>query len=112
MAAWLRWKWSPNHGKHTQRPPTPGARFADLWQDTTTDRPWRRITGEVRGVAGNGNVLVWAEAVQYADGSLDQSAIDRPSVQADREALSARQARELAAELVAAADELDRWSAR
>ncbi|MGV7695825.1 hypothetical protein PJM27_08940 [Mycobacterium kansasii] len=91
-----------------------GAVCADLWQDTD-HRPWRRITGEVRGVTGgNTNVSCWAEAVQYADGSLDQSAIDRPSVQveANQEALSARQARELADALLAAADELDGWAER
>ncbi|VBA60490.1 hypothetical protein [Mycobacterium attenuatum] len=95
-------------------PLPPGAKYADLWEDATTDQPYRRITGEVRGVTGNTNVLVWVEAVQYADGSLDQSAIDRPSVQieANQEALSSRQARELAMALLTAADELDGWAKR
>ncbi|MGV0519872.1 hypothetical protein ABVK43_21775, partial [Mycobacterium kansasii] len=85
-------------------PLPPGAVFANLWEDATTDRPYRRITSEVRSIEGNTNVLVWVEAIQYGDGSLDQSAIDRPSVQieANQEALSSRQARELAAALLTA----------
>ncbi|BCI89368.1 hypothetical protein PJK45_20610 [Mycobacterium kansasii] len=95
-------------------PLPPGAVFANLWEDATTDRPYRRITSEVRSIEGNTNVLVWVEAIQYGDGSLDQSAIDRPSVQieANQEALSSRQARELAAALLTAADELDGWAKR
>lgn len=103
----------PNGCQLPNIPLPAGAVCADLWQDTD-HRPWRRITGEVRGVTGNGSISCWAECIQYADGTLDQSAIDRPSVQveADREALSARQARELAASLLAAADELDGWAER
>ncbi|KAA1247799.1 hypothetical protein F0Q45_22120 [Mycobacterium simiae] len=95
-------------------PLPPGAVYADLWSGTNSDRPYRVINGITRGVEGNSDIQVWAQAIQYADGSLDQGALDRPSVQVEAgcEALSARQARELAAALIIAAGELDGWATR
>ncbi|VBA38040.1 hypothetical protein LAUMK13_01931 [Mycobacterium innocens] len=96
-------------------PLPPGVVYADLWEDTNTDRPWRVVNSATRGVEGKSDIQVWVAAVQYADGSLDQDdAIDRASVWIDacQEALSARQARELADALLAAADELEGWAAR
>ncbi|VBA60295.1 hypothetical protein [Mycobacterium attenuatum] len=96
-------------------PLPPGAVYAALWEDAATDRPWRVVNSATRGVEGKSDIQVWVAAVQYADGSLDQNdAIDRASVWIDacQEALSARQARELADALLAAADELDGWAKR
>lgn len=97
-------------------PLPPGAEYADLWSaagDGDT-RQCRVINGATRSVEGNPDVRVWTGAMQYSDCSLDDGALDRPSVWIDarQEALSPRQARELAAALLEAADELDGWTRR
>jgi hypothetical protein len=77
------------------------------WQDTAA-AAWRVVRGAERGVAGC-KVSVSVCAVQNSDGSIDREN-DAPRVNvsnAEDAGLSANQARELASQLVAAADELD-----
>ncbi|WP_261887546.1 DUF6907 domain-containing protein, partial [Mycobacterium marinum] len=96
-------------------PLPPGAEYADPWGAVDSDpRQYRVINGATRSVEGNSDVEVWTAAVQYDDGTLDQDALDRPNVwiQAHQEGLSSAQARELAAALLSAADELDGWTRR
>ncbi|MGV0494102.1 hypothetical protein [Mycobacterium kansasii] len=93
----------------------PGVMYDDPWElDTDTGRQSRLLNGATRGVPGNSDIQVYNAAVQYADGTLAQDALNRPSVwiYACEEALSSGQARALAAELIAAADELDGWAER
>lgn len=55
--------------------------------------------------------IIGTSAVQYTDGSLDQSEVDGPRVWTDiTGALTAQQARLIAVELGAAADEIDGWA--
>ncbi|MGV7687131.1 hypothetical protein PJN34_23280 [Mycobacterium kansasii] len=95
-------------------PLPPGVEYADLWGQGDGGRQQRLINGITRGVEGNSDIQVYNAAVQYADGTLAQDALNRPSVwiYACEEALSSGQARALAAELIAAADELDGWAER
>jgi hypothetical protein len=77
------------------------------WEDTA-DAAWRVVRGAVRSVEGC-KVSVSACAVQNSDGSIDRGD-DAPRVSVwnpEDAGLSADQARELASQLVAAADELD-----
>ena len=68
----------------------------------------RVVAGINRGIDGH-DVLVWTAAVQYADGSLRQPAQVHVELGHD-DAMTADQARALAAELIEAADEIDRWA--
>lgn len=71
---------------------------------------YRVIYGVTRGVAGH-DLLVQTSALQYADGSINTTD-DPPRVSLDihdDDGLTSAQARELAAALVEAADELDGW---
>lgn len=93
-------------------PLPPGAVYTEAWECCHDDgRHSRIINGATRGVEGNSDIQVWTAAVQYDDGTLDDSALEQPSVwiEAAQEALSSRQARELAAALLEAAAELDGW---
>jgi hypothetical protein len=75
--------------------------------------PYRVVLGAGRGVTDH-NVAVHTSAIQFADGRIDDGAIVAPSVTISHacyngRGLSSTQARELAARLLEAADELDRW---
>jgi hypothetical protein len=94
-------------------PVPPGAR-PDAWQD---DSPfaYRVLLGEVRGIDGvdTDHVCVQPTAIQFADGRVDGGSVhEPPHVYLRDDALSAAQARELAALLIEAADEVDGWLAR
>jgi len=86
--------------------------FADTWQDDDP-QPHRVVMGAKRGVDDH-DLIVWASALQWQDGRI---AVDRdpPTVNLDavswERGLTAGQARELAALLVEAADEIDTWVA-
>jgi hypothetical protein len=74
---------------------------------------YRVVLGAGRGVTGH-NVVVQTSAIQFADGRIDDGGIVAPSVTISHacdngRGLSTTQARELAAVLLEAADELDRW---
>jgi hypothetical protein len=84
----------------TTTPPVPlpvGALADDVWQED--DRPRRIIHSENRGVEGQ-DLVVWWDATQFADGTLDIEG-NPPTVRvADliwERGLSSAQARELAA---------------
>jgi hypothetical protein len=69
--------------------------------------------GTGRGVTDH-NVVVQTSAIQFADGRIDDGGIVAPSVTISHacyngRGLSSTQARELAARLLEAADELDGW---
>jgi hypothetical protein len=87
-------------------PVPPGAR-PDTWQNDH-----RVLLGEVRGIDGVDTDLVCVQvtAVQFFDGRIDDGSVhEPPHVYLRDDALSAAQARELAALLIAAADEVDGW---
>jgi hypothetical protein len=98
----------------TTTPPVPlpaGALADDVWQED--DRPRRIIHSENRGVEGQ-DLVVWWDATQFADGTLDIEG-NPPTVRvADliwERGLSSAQARELAAVSIEGADAVDRWAA-
>ena len=75
--------------------------------------PYRVVLGAGRGVSDH-NVVVHTSAIQFADGRIDDSGIAAPSVTVSHacyngRGLSRTQARELAARLLEAAEELDGW---
>lgn len=98
--------------------PVPDSATTSDWFDLD-DRPWRFIRGKERIVTEgadnqwhSGEVSVQAEGAQYGNGLLDDDDTDPPGVLVhiltdDR--LTPDQARRLAAQLVAAADEVDGW---
>jgi hypothetical protein len=94
--------------------PPPGAEFADDWEG---DSPHRVIVGFDRTVTDH-TARVYAVVIQMADGSIDEGLIEGPHANiADGERsgienLNSDQARELAAALLEAADEIDEWVAR
>jgi hypothetical protein len=67
---------------------------------------YRIIRGAERGITDNSNVAVSTNACQYTDGHLDEFLVSLMC-----EDLNSDQARELAAALLEAAAELDRWAA-
>jgi hypothetical protein len=88
-----------------------GAVFANVWE-VDDPLPLRLVTGPNRGVTGS-DVHVWTSAIQWADGGIAQQQPEPPRVHIGGEIeLSSDQARELAAVLLDAADEIDRWATR
>jgi hypothetical protein len=89
-----------------------GAVHADEWEDDDP-QPYRIVTGARRGITDR-DLIVWTSALQRQDGSLDVDR-DPPTVNLGavswERGLTAGQARELAALLVEAADEIDGWVA-
>jgi hypothetical protein len=85
---------------------------ADDWQASGPDLPFRIIYGVKRPVTDH-EVFVSTAAAQWADGSIDDGLVETPNAallegQGDTGVrLNSDQARELAAALLAAADELD-----
>jgi hypothetical protein len=71
--------------------------------------------GECRGIDGLhvDVVNVQVTAIQFSDGHIDDGSVhEPPHVYLRDDALTAMQARELAATLIEAADEVDRWASR
>lgn len=91
-----------------------GAEWADDWQDVQST-PWRVIKSAERHIDGC-EVSVFATAVQWTDGTLDQSGGDAPHVTVGGfdyyDGVTADQARAVAAAILEAADELDKWTSR
>ncbi|MDT5057714.1 MAG: hypothetical protein QOF66_6080 [Mycobacterium sp.] len=92
--------------------PIPAGARADDWQDDAP-QPYRILFGELRNTDGVEYTTVRGTAVQYADGRIDDGSVhEPPSVYLGDDALSSSQARELAAALIATADEVDGWVTR
>jgi hypothetical protein len=95
-------------------PPLPVGAEPDIWQQD--DHPYRVLYGASRGIAGRDDVIVGTTAIQFSDGRInDRRVHEDPHVYVETNSdkgLSSEQARELAALLIEAADEVDRWSAR
>lgn len=88
-----------------------GAVFADVWE-VEDPLPQRLVTGAYRGLTGS-DIRVWTSAIQWANGGIALQQPDPPRVHIGGDIeLSSDQARELAAALLEAADEIDRWTAR
>jgi hypothetical protein len=95
-----------------------GAAYVDDWE-LYTPTPARTVCGLNRRIDGldqapdGRDVIVWTHCTQFADGSIDtEGRIEAPGVSVDIEwghGLSGPQARQLAAILLEAADEIDQW---
>ena len=73
----------------------------------------RILFGELRNTDGVKFTTVQAAAFQYSDGRIDDGSVhEPPHVYLGENGLTSTQARELAAALIATADEVDRWSSR
>jgi hypothetical protein len=74
------------------------------------------LYGVSRGITGRDDVIVGTTALQFSDGSVDDgSGHEDPHVYAETNSdsgLSSGQARGLAAVLLEAAAEVDRWAGR
>jgi hypothetical protein len=84
----------------------------DIWQEGDP-QPYRVILGKYRTIPGHA-ARVSTAAIQFADGSIDDGRLEPPNItlyDVQDERLSSDDARELAAVLLEAADELDRLSA-
>lgn len=87
-----------------------GARSAGAWEDVEcSTTPWRSVVFTSHQVTDH-TARVSATACQYTNGNLDSVGIS--VVGPDHEDLNSDQARELAAALLEAAAELDRWVGR
>jgi len=96
--------------------PVPAGTTADDWQ-RGDPMPYRFVFGANRGITDH-TVCISTASVQWADDSIDDGQIEAPSasfLNGDTEVISglnSDQLRELAALILEAADELDRWVAR
>jgi hypothetical protein len=87
--------------------------WADDWADTHTRRPFRLIWGPQRKIGDN--AVVRLSATQYVDGSIDETEDDGPAIHVDvlgDWGVNAKHARQLAAAILAEADEADRLVAK
>src|ERR1700681_599658 len=94
--------------------PVPAGARPDTWQDDSP-LPYRVLIGERRGIDGvdTDDVSVQPTAIQFSDGRIsDGSVHEPPHVYLADNALTSTQARELAATLIEAADEVDGWAAK
>jgi hypothetical protein len=91
-----------------------GAHTCDDWQDDD-HQPYRVILGADRKVTDHA-VTVSPSAVQWLDGTVDDGNVEAPLVYVfnlgEGNPLNSDQARELAAVLLDAAAEIDRWAAK
>jgi hypothetical protein len=98
----------------TPNPQVPLPADGDIWEDDTPSRlSYRVIYGVPRGVTGH-ELALQTSAIQYSDGGINTTD-DPPQVSIymhEASALTSDQARELAASLIEAADEVDGWVAR
>jgi hypothetical protein len=87
-----------------------GVVLVDDWQ-ADDPQPYRVVMGADRGIDGH-DLRVRPSAIQFADGRIDDGHIERLAIHVDDcdRTLTAAQARELAAVLLAAADEVDGWA--
>jgi hypothetical protein len=97
---------------HPDVPLPPGAEFGDEWQP---DHPqaYRIIQTPDRHIEGHDKLTLWGIAVQRADGTIDVNE-EPPTVSIQvswEDGLTTAQARELAALILATANELDGWVA-
>jgi hypothetical protein len=93
---------------------TPPGFRADEWQKDTPV-PYRVLFGELRAIDGLDvdRVSVQSTAIQLSDGRIDDGSLyEPPHVYLEDDALTAAQARALAATLIAAADQIDGWAAK
>lgn len=90
----------------------PEAARADDWEDHDGQH-FRLIFSTCRGIDSRPDVILYASAVQLADGSIDNgNQIEQPVLYIDvkeERGLTAVQARALGTALVNAAARLDRW---
>jgi hypothetical protein len=89
-----------------------GVAAVDDWRPNDP-LPYRVVLGAGRGVTDH-NVVVQTAAIQFADGRIDEGRIKAPTLTIscagyNGRGLSSTQAREVAARLLEAADELDGW---
>lgn len=92
--------------------PPSGASTNDTWQ-ADDPQPSRIVYGRNRTVTDH-KLCVSTSAVQWADGSVDDGAVEAPSVYVfelgENAPLNSDQARELASVLLEAAAEVDGWA--
>ncbi|MCW2654024.1 MAG: hypothetical protein JWR32_5000 [Mycobacterium sp.] len=103
-----------------------GVAVVDEWQEPSTSRAYRCILGTSRTIRaealsrwqqdGGQEVVVRNHVTQFSDGSFDLTGrIERPGVTVTIDSdlgITSDDARRLAAVLIEAADELDRWAGR
>jgi hypothetical protein len=93
--------------------PTPaGAIRVDDWTDLGTEWAHRYFEGPRRGTSrhrDSGDVQVFVAGHQHRDGSVSREIV--VGLPRNDDAVTGAQARELAAMLIEAADEIDRWAA-
>jgi hypothetical protein len=82
---------------------------ADDWQHDVP-LPWRVLLGDVRSIDDEQLNTVQLTAVQFADGRIDDGVVEPQRVYLGDGALTAAQARAIAAALIEAADEIDGWA--
>jgi hypothetical protein len=98
----------------------PAGAEADIWEGVNNPLPHRVVYTIPRCVLNRTgdplrSAIVVAQAVQWADGSIDSGLIEAPSVSIESSGdpgLSSQKARELAAAILEAADIVDGWVAR
>jgi hypothetical protein len=86
-----------------------GGVFGYIWEG---DDPIRVVWGPHRGII-DAEVTVWTTAIQQADGRIAPEYPEPPQVHIEtywEDGLTSAQAREMAAVLLEAADELDAWA--
>jgi hypothetical protein len=102
-----------NPTRNTPDVPLPaGAKDDGIWENDDP-QPYRVVYGVPRGVDGQ-DLVLQTSALQYADGSINTTD-DPPRVSLDihyDDGLTSDQARDLAAALIEAADEVGGWVAR
>jgi hypothetical protein len=99
---------------HSPDVPVPAGARPDAWHDDSP-LPCRLLLGECRGINGvnTDHVSVQPTAIQFSDGRIDDGSVhEPPHVYLADNALTTTQARELAATLIEAADEVDGWASR
>ena len=97
---------TPTTHRYSDVPLPTGVAAAGSWQPNDP-LPYRVVLGEDRGITDH-NVVVHTVATQFADGRIEDGRIKAATVYSGR-GLSSTQARELAAALLEAADQLDGW---
>ncbi|MDT5333406.1 MAG: hypothetical protein QOF31_4703 [Mycobacterium sp.] len=94
--------------------PIPAGARPDTWQDDSP-QSYRALLGTVRGIDGLDIDLVCVQptALQFSDWRIDDGSVhEPPHVYLRDDALTSAQARALAATLIEAANEVDRWTAK
>ena len=78
----------------------------------TSPLPYRVVFGPRRVILDRDgeDVTIETSAIQFSDGGVDDGGVEGPAVHIGGRTFTGLQACQLAAALVEAADELDRWS--